>query len=491
MLNSISRSINQRYPAAQKSTESAFLSLPLEVRQEIESRLDFSSRQSLFKALTTATRNGESIDSPVLRLQLIKDTIQARHQGTLICSDEGLKQFTLSQLQTLSDSAQLDKVVEKFSLFKLVCLLNASEVFTSFRELVHQDAQLKEKLLNWVERSKTEEVQTIAANALTLLVKAGVQFNHQDLKGIRVPGADLSYGVFDSVQLQGADLSGVNLSGSWLRQANLSETKMEGVRFGEWPYLQEKGEVHFCAFSPNGKACAVGLHDGTINVYKTSSWEKICTLQGHTTRVTSVAYSPSGHQIASSSCDMTVRLWDARSGKSEHVLQGHAGYVLSIAYSPNGQQITSGSEDATVRLWDAPSGESSHTLHGHTGPITRVLYSPSGRQIASGSEDRTVRLWDISSGQRLAVVRGFQGSIQSLAWKEAADGTYLLTGCRDTSVFRVIEEDGCFQVRLCWNTAYGRLVLADTDIKDAQGLSQLNKKLLQQRGAVGEPSYFA
>ncbi len=60
--------------------------------------------------------------------------------------------------------------------------------------------------MSWIERSKIEEVQAIAANAFTFLVKAGVQFNNKDLKAIRVPGANLSYGVFDSAQLQGADL---------------------------------------------------------------------------------------------------------------------------------------------------------------------------------------------------------------------------------------------------------------------------------------------
>lgn len=62
-----------------------------------------------------------------------------------------------------------------------------------------------------------------------MLVKARVQFNSQNLQGIRIPGADLSYGVFDHTQLQEADLRGVTLQGAWLRGADLSRAKFSDV----------------------------------------------------------------------------------------------------------------------------------------------------------------------------------------------------------------------------------------------------------------------
>jgi len=41
----------------------------------------------------------------------------------------------------------------------------------------------------------------------------------------------------------------------------------------------------------------------------------LCTLTGHSSRVTSVAYSPDGKHIASGSYDETVKVWDAATGK--------------------------------------------------------------------------------------------------------------------------------------------------------------------------------
>ncbi|KAF9539601.1 hypothetical protein EC957_005187 [Mortierella hygrophila] len=126
-------------------------------------------------------------------------------------------------------------------------------------ERVQLDGRFKDELLAIIEQSKTEDqAARAAANAITILVKAGVRFNGADLRGIRVPGADMSGGEFDSAQLQEADLTGVNLTKSWIRQANFNKAQMKGVQFGELPYLKEEEWVFATATSkfttpPRGK----------------------------------------------------------------------------------------------------------------------------------------------------------------------------------------------------------------------------------------------
>ncbi|KAG0011424.1 hypothetical protein BGZ81_002202, partial [Podila clonocystis] len=294
-------------------------------------------------------------------------------------------------------------------------------------ELVKQEEAFKQQLLTIIERSKTDaQVRQTAAHAITILVKAGVSFNGEDLRGIRIPGADLSFGMFDSAQLQGADLRKVTLRTSWLRQANLSGAQMAGVQFGEWAYLEEESYAYSCAYSPDGKTCAIGLRGKVIHVYDTSNWTRIHTLAGHTKPVNSVVYSPNGAQIASSSDDKTVRLWDAASGKAGPILQGHTFSVNSVVYSPNGAQIASGSDDETVRLWDARSGTAGPILQGHTSSVQSVVYSPNGAQIASGSKDNTVRLWDAYSGQAGPILPGHTSSVYSVAYSPS--GTQIASG---------------------------------------------------------------
>ncbi len=312
-------------------------------------------------------------------------------------------------------------------------LVGEPSIVQFLAERVQHAPLFKQQLLAVIERSKTDKaVRQAAANAITILVRADVQFIGADLKGIQIPGADLSQGVFDSAQLQGADLRKVRLRNTWLHQANLSGVQMAGVQFGEWPYLQEESEVYSCAYSPDGKTYAIGLKNGTVSVYDALNWEKMHTLQGHTDPVWSVTYSPSGQQIASGSNDGTVRLWDAHTGQPGPILPGHTGSVMSVRYSPSGQQIASGSADDTVRLWDAHTGQPGPTLQGHTAFVYSVMYSPSGQQIASGSADNTVRLWDAHTGQPGPVLQGHTDVVRSVTYSPS--GEQIASGSKDQTV---------------------------------------------------------
>ncbi|MCX8566718.1 MAG: WD40 repeat [Glomeribacter sp. 1016415] len=325
-------------------------------------------------------------------------------------------------------------------------------------ERVQHNGGLLKPLLAWIKAStRQNSVNIAAANAITILIKAGVQFHEADLKGIQIPGADLSFGVFDSAQLQGADLSEVNLRNSWLRHADLSAAKMAGVRFGEWAYLQEGSWVRSCAYSPDGKNCAVGLLNGTISIYSTSNWEKTYTLEGHIGSVSTVVYSPSGSQIASGSGDKMVRLWDAHSGAAGHTLEGHTDDVNSVVYSPGGTRIASGSRDTTVRLWDAESGAAGHTLRGHTSWVSSVVYSPSGLQIASGSSDWTVRLWDAHSGAAGHTLRGHTSAVLSVVYSPS--GSQIASGSHDKTVRLWDAESGASVHTLEGHTSYVNSVM--------------------------------
>ncbi|KAF9096496.1 hypothetical protein BGX23_011124 [Mortierella sp. AD031] len=261
------------------------------------------------------------------------------------------------------------------------------QLFSAFKHHLHAIIELSKA---------DDQASQAAANAITILVKAGIQFNGAELRGIRIPGADLSGGQFDSAQLQDADLTGVNLTRSWIRLADLSNASMERVRFGELPYLEEDN-VNLCVFSPDGKTLAVGLSNGDINIYDSTTWARIRTFQGYRKSITSLAYSPTSLQLLSGSEDHSVRICNCETGVSEFVMKGHSDGVVE-AFSPSAELFASVSNQKSVKLWNVRTGAVDFDLDIGGNYVTSVTFSPNGEQIAVGNDYGEIRLFDTQTG---------------------------------------------------------------------------------------------
>jgi WD40 repeat protein len=109
--------------------------------------------------------------------------------------------------------------------------------------------------------------------------------------------------------------------------------------------------------------------------------------------------------------------------------------------------------------------------------------------VISASRDKSVRFWDVRSGQYRAVIEDYESGVDEITLIDACGINYLVAGCWEGSVgmWRVRTDEDNWDVSLSWMLTKGGLDVKDASIQDVQGLSQLNKRLLKQRGAVGEP----
>ncbi len=289
-------------------------------------------------------------------------------------------------------------------------------------ERVQQERAFKEQLLAIIERSKTDtELHQVSANAMTILVRAGVQFNGVDLKGVRIPGADLSYGVFDHTRFEGADLSEVTLRGAWLCGANMRAANLHNIEFGEMPALKLGGWPNACSYSPDGHWLAVGVPLKGCHLYRIEKTEtklktkiqKKLELKYELTLNPplfikhfigyEVVFSPDSKWLASVDYDGAVRLWSL-TGKLERMFkQSNSGQLASsVAFSKDGQWLISGSDDKAIKLWKIQTDEPLHalkkpvyTLEAHDGDVKSVSISSDNKWLASGSLDKTVKLWEL------------------------------------------------------------------------------------------------
>jgi WD40 repeat protein len=222
--------------------------------------------------------------------------------------------------------------------------------------------------------------------------------------------------------------------------------------FGQEPkvVLRSKGgRVFPVAFSPDGKALAVGCLDGTIELWDTRTWRR-AVLQRHTDIVLSLAFSPDGKTLASGGHDKTVMLWDWRTGNLRATLRGHEGIVNSVAFSADGKAVASGSADATVKLWELATAKERTTLKGVAGSVHCVAFSPDNTTLAAAAPEpapgrsrtlakqparrkESVRLWDRATGK----VRANGTPVREWVWsvRFSPDSKILASGEQDRDIW--------------------------------------------------------
>ncbi|BBO59870.1 pentapeptide repeat-containing protein [Mycoavidus sp. B2-EB] len=403
--------------------------------EKIEDLLDLDDRLIYAKALLDLTENKEMLAFPASSLSLLSrllERVSSKRYAIFLAQIPEVKKFVFDQFRALWEkrSTEFHRIVEIPVLFNLLHSIQDQEVLNFLADKVQQTPDLRWRLLMWIERSKTEEVQTQAANAMTLLVKAGVSLSGKDFRGTRVPGADLSYGVFDSTLFQGADLSHVNLRGAWLREVNFTDANLDQACFGETMLASAK--------------------DRALPQIQSASLQQALKAQAFW----NLAFSPDSQRLAVGCDDDWIRLW-------------------SLGVNP-------------------PKEIHSPSMR-HTDGIKNVAFSPDGGWLASSDWRKSVCVWSAASGKRLAKIDGFVGS-ETLTvrwWKndqESAfqDNAFLVTGGPDQAIrfWRVIKTDNehC-QVSLHWASHQTRLTAAGASIEGVRNLSPTAQKLLIRYGA--------
>jgi len=227
------------------------------------------------------------------------------------------------------------------------------------------------------------------------------------------------------------------------------------------------------AFNPEGTMLASGSYDGTVEVWQIggeSSPQRLRTLQGHSTWVSSVAFGPGG-LLASASYGGKVKLWEVESGKCLRTLQGYSSVVRSVTFNPDGSLLVHGDDNGMLRVWEVGregggkegSGRCLRAFQGHAGPIWSVICSPDGKIVASGGDDQSIKLWEVGregggqegSGRCLKTFLGHTAVIWSVAF--SPDGSLLASGSHDRTVklWGIGREEG----EACLKTLHGHATM--------------------------------
>ncbi len=201
------------------------------------------------------------------------------------------------------------------------------------------------------------------------------------------------------------------------------------------------GDVEEMVFTRDGRLLIFASDYGKVHRWHVEGQrESISELAKAEKEVWAIAYAPDGKALASAGDDHLIKLWNPTDGSLASTLRGHGALVSSVAFSPDGTRLASASFDKTVRIWDLKDDQPLKVLKGHTDRVRAVAFSPDGRKLASASSDKTVRLWDAETGRPLFTFRGHHDSAHAVAFDR--DGKILVSASNDRTIKGIDPETG-------------------------------------------------
>lgn len=229
----------------------------------------------------------------------------------------------------------------------------------------------------------------------------------------------------------------------------------------------------------DGRRMAVGLSDGSVNIYEVGGQTRVRSVNLGMGSVTAVAFDPASEKIIAGTehggfatldaIDLAilargefgkqaisgvafvgdggeaavaaesghVQLIDAKLGIVNRQLEGSSTQLLSIAVNRERSRLLTASIDGTVNLWDLRIGKKVIALKGGGGAILQAVFSHDSRKIFLATEDGRIRSWDIGSGKLDDLVYENGTPVTSLAVNE--DGSLIVGGGHNrlVSVWRI------------------------------------------------------
>jgi WD40 repeat protein/serine/threonine protein kinase len=264
-----------------------------------------------------------------------------------------------------------------------------------------------------------------------------------------------------------------------------------GAAAWEWRYLWEqcRGDAWVtlarysnavCSVScaPDGRSVAVGVADGTLQVWDMPGRKLVSTPQTHGPSCIA-RFAPTGGTFAATDEAGRVRLWRGSRVLGVFPEIGGRALIRAVAFSADGSTIAAGAADGRVWLWSPPDPRTRNPLssgipaglqagalvvaergawvaagggdgririsspsspaverewQAHRESVTALALSPDERWLVSGAgpRDGSVRLWSVDRGEMVARFDEHTAWVRALAF--SPDGTLLASASADETI---------------------------------------------------------
>jgi WD40 repeat protein len=164
---------------------------------------------------------------------------------------------------------------------------------------------------------------------------------------------------------------------------------------------------------------AVGDGGGTIHIWRTATREQLNVCRGSLQDVFSITFHPDGVTLASAG-RTEVRFWDSVRGSellritSESEPRVFADYVRSLVFAPDGHRLACANEkqynrESFIGFWEMAPSRGVQMLRGLDSLVFRAWFSPDGRWLAALANNWQLAVWELPSGRLHAIFETPQG----------------------------------------------------------------------------------
>lgn len=185
---------------------------------------------------------------------------------------------------------------------------------------------------------------------------------------------------------------------------------------------------------PSKDLIATGGIDSNAVLFDRSSGQILCTLTGHSKKVTSVKFVPKDDLFVTASGDKTVRVWqgtDDGNYSCRHILNDHTAEVQAVTIHATHKYFVTASLDNTWCFYDLATGTCLTQVGEQSGQegYTSAAFHPDGLILGTGTSEALVRIWDVKSQSNVAKFDGHMGSVTAMSFSE--NGYFLATAALD------------------------------------------------------------
>ncbi|GJN20807.1 hypothetical protein PR202_gb08229 [Eleusine coracana subsp. coracana] len=195
---------------------------------------------------------------------------------------------------------------------------------------------------------------------------------------------------------------------------------------------------------PSKDIIATGGIDTNAVLFDRPSGQILCTLTGHSKKITTLKFVSRDELVVTGSADKTVRIWqqsDDGNYNCIRTLRDHTAEVEAVTVHATQKYFVSASKDNSWCFYDITTGScltqsNVATFEGHVGQVTAMSFSENGYFLATAAHDG-VKLWDLRKLRNFRTFSPYDSDTATNAVDFDFSGNYLAIGGSDIRVYQV------------------------------------------------------